>query len=98
MLLVDRDARSAGDYHAPGSLAGMIKQAWCSAWEWMPDVMTRWHIFRSGRRCGWNAMMSTGFQQVLERADYLAKESPKLTAPVSATLAAVVAEPDRRLI
>ncbi len=39
----------------------------------------------------------TGFQQVLERADYLAKELPKLTAPVSATLAAVVAEPDDEL-
>ncbi|EFI2631037.1 inovirus Gp2 family protein, partial [Escherichia coli] len=32
MLLVNRDTWCrAGDYRAPGSLAGMIKQAWCSA-------------------------------------------------------------------
>ncbi|EHS5635811.1 TPA: inovirus-type Gp2 protein, partial [Escherichia coli] len=32
MLLVNRDTWCrAGDYRAPGSLAGMIEQAWCSA-------------------------------------------------------------------
>ncbi|WP_157898036.1 inovirus Gp2 family protein, partial [Escherichia coli] len=32
MLLVNRDTWCrAGDYRDPGSLAGMIKQAWCSA-------------------------------------------------------------------
>ncbi len=34
-----------------------------------------------------------GFQQLLERADYRRRRVPKLTAPVSATLAAVVLSP-----
>ncbi len=56
LLLVNRDTWCrAGDYRDPGSLAGMIEQA--VPWGWMPDAMPRWCIFRSGRRCGWNAMM-----------------------------------------
>ncbi|MDU3884017.1 MAG: inovirus Gp2 family protein [Escherichia coli] len=58
LLLVNRDTWCrAGDYRAPRSLAGMIKQAWCSALGVDND--------------------DTGFQQVLERADYLAKEHTK---------------------
>ncbi|GJH97554.1 hypothetical protein ECZC10_54020 [Escherichia coli] len=58
LLLVNRDTWcGAGDYRDPGSLAGMIKQAWCSALGWMPDAMPHWRIFRPDRWCGWNAMM-----------------------------------------
>ncbi|GHL06551.1 hypothetical protein ECZU22_04500 [Escherichia coli] len=43
---------------------------------WMPDAMPRWCIFR--RPAVWLARNDdTGFQQVLERADYLAKEHTK---------------------
>lgn len=99
LLLVNRDTWCrAGDYRDPGSLAGMIKQAWCSALGWMPDVMPRWCIFRSGRRCGWNAMMKPAFSRCWNVLAIWRRSIPKLAAPVSATLAAVVAEPDRRLI
>lgn len=67
----------AGDYRAPGSLAGMIKQARCSATgvdagcyatlAHFPDTPAVW-LARND---------DTGFQQVLERADYLAKEHTK---------------------
>ncbi len=99
LLLVNRDTWCrAGDYRAPGSLAGMIKQAWCSAREWMPDVMTRWHIFLTSQRCGWNAMMKPAFSRCWNVLAIWRRSIPKLAAPVSATLAAVVAEPDRRVI
>ncbi|EEU9456963.1 inovirus Gp2 family protein [Escherichia coli] len=78
LLLVNRDTWCrAGDYRVPGSLAGMIKQAWCSA---------------LGVDAGYHATLATfpehpalwltrdddaGFQQLLERADYLAKEHTK---------------------
>ncbi len=78
LLLVNRDTRCrAGDYRAPGSLAGMIKQAWCSApgvdagrydtLAHFPDKPAVW-LERDDE---------TGFQQVLERAGYLAKEHTK---------------------
>ncbi|EEC7729466.1 inovirus-type Gp2 protein, partial [Escherichia coli] len=67
----------AGDYRAPGSLAGMIKQAWCSALgvdagrydtlAHFPDKPAVW-LERDDE---------TGFQQVLERSGYLAKEHTK---------------------
>lgn len=99
MLLVNRDTWCrAGDYRAPGSLAGMIEQAWCSAWGWMPDAMPRWCIFRPGRRCGWRVMMTPAFSKCWNVLTIWRRSIPKLTAPVSATLAAVVAEPDRRVI
>ncbi len=99
LLLVNRDTWCrAGDYRAPGSLAGMIKQAWCSALEWMSGAMPRWCIFRPGRRCGWNAMMTLAFSRCWNVLAIWRRSIPKLAAPVSATLAAVVAEPDRRLI
>ena len=93
MLLVNRDTWCrAGDYRAPGSLAGMIKQAW----EWMPDVMTRWHIFRSGRRCGWNAMMTPAFSRCWSVLTIWRRRVPKLTAPVSVILAVAGVEHDWR--
>ncbi|MCD6851080.1 YagK/YfjJ domain-containing protein, partial [Escherichia coli] len=68
------------DYRAPRSLAGMIKQAWCSALgvdagpyatlAHFPDTSAVW-LERDD---------DTGFQQVLERADYLAKEHTKAHA------------------
>lgn len=78
LLLVNRDTWCrAGDYRAPGSLAGMIKQAWCSALgvdagrydtlAHFPDKPAVW-LERDDE---------TGFQQVLERAGYLAKEHTK---------------------
>lgn len=99
MLLVNRDTWCrAGDYRAPGSLAGMIEQAWCSALGGMPDAMPRWCIFRPGRRCGWRVMMTPAFSKCWNVLTIWRRSIPKLTAPVSATLAAVVAEPDRRVI
>ncbi|MDS2077023.1 inovirus Gp2 family protein [Escherichia coli] len=78
LLLVNRDTWCrAGDYRDPGSLAGMIKQAWCSAL----GVDTGDHttlVHFPVRPAVWLARNDdTGFQQVLERADYLAKESTK---------------------
>ncbi|ELI5576369.1 inovirus Gp2 family protein [Escherichia coli] len=81
LLLVNRDTWCrAGDYRDPGSLAGMIKQAWCSALgvdagpyatlAHFPDTPAVW-LERGD---------DTGFQQVLERADYLAKEHTKAHA------------------
>ncbi len=99
MLLVNRDTWCrAGDYRAPESLAGMIKQAWCSALEWMSGAMPRWCISRPGRRCGWRVMMTPAFSRCWTVLTIWRRSIPKLTAPVSATLAAVVAEPDRRVI
>lgn len=78
MLLVNRDTWCrAGDYRAPGSLAGMIKQAWCSALG--VDVGCHATLVHFP---AWPAVWlerddDTGFQQVLERADYLAKEHTK---------------------
>ena len=77
MLLVNRDTRCrAGDYRAPESLAGMIKQAWCSAL----GVDVGCHatlVHFPARPAVWLARNDdTGFQlEVLERADYLAKVS-----------------------
>jgi len=71
MLLVNRDTWCrAGDYRAPGSLAGMIKQAWCSALG--VDVGCHATLVHFP---AWPAVWlerddDTGFQQVLERADY----------------------------
>lgn len=97
MLLVNRDTRCrAGDYRAPGSLAGMIKQAWCSAWEWMSGAMPRWCIFRHGRRCGWNAMMTLAFSRCWNVLTIWRRNIPKLTAPVSAILAVAGVEHDWR--
>ncbi|VCV82123.1 hypothetical protein BANRA_05072 [Escherichia coli] len=66
----------AGDYRDPGSLAGMIKQA-----VQCPGVDTGDHttlVHFPVRPAVWLARNDdTGFQQVLERADYLAKESTK---------------------
>ncbi len=67
----------AGNYRAPGSLAGMIKQAWCSALG--VDVGCHATLVHFP---AWPAVWlerddDTGFQQVLERADYLAKEHTK---------------------
>lgn len=50
MLLVNRDTWCrAGDYRAPGSLAGMIKQAWCSALGVDVGCMTRQYSVRCVR-------------------------------------------------
>ncbi len=105
MLLVNRDTWCrAGDYRAPGSLAGMIEQAWCSALGVDAGChatlvhFPAWCIFRPGRRCGWRVMMTPAFSKCWNVLTIWRRSIPKLTAPVSATLAAVVAEPDRRVI
>ncbi|GHK49107.1 hypothetical protein ECZU08_47030 [Escherichia coli] len=98
MLLVNRDTWCrAGDYRAPGSLAGMIEQAWCSA---RGGCRMPCHAgaFSGGRRCGWRVMMTPAFSKCWNVLTIWRRSIPKLTAPVSATLAAVVAEPDRRVI
>lgn len=99
MLLVNRDTWCrAGDYRAPESLAGMIKQAWCSAL----GVDVGCHatlVHFPVRPAVWlNAMMKPAFSRCWNVLAIWRRSIPKLAAPVSATLAAVVAEPDRRLI
>ena len=78
LLLVNRDTWCrAGDYRAPRSLAGMIKQACCSALGVDAGPSATWAHFPD-TSAGWLARNDdTGFQQVLERADYLAKEHTK---------------------
>ncbi len=88
MLLVNRDTWCrAGDYRAPESLAGMIKQAWCSALgvdvgchatlvhfpAWPAVWLVCWNVLTIWRR-----------------------SIPKLTAPVSAILAVAGVEHDWR--
>ena len=90
MLLVNRDTWCrAGDYRAPESLAGMLKQAWCSA-------LPRWCIFRPGRRCGWRVMMTPAFSKCWNVLTIWRRSIPKLTAPVSAILAVAGVEHDWR--
>ena len=78
VLLLNRDTWCGpGDYKDPDSLAGMIKQAWCSALG--VDVGCHATLVHFP---AWPAVWlerddDTGFQQVLERADYLAKEHTK---------------------
>lgn len=78
VLLLNRDTWcSAGDYQYNGSLAGMIKQAWCSALRvdagqystlvHFPDKPALW-IDRGNE---------AQLQQGLARADYLAKHHTK---------------------
>lgn len=99
MLLVNRDTWCrAGDYRAPGSLTGMIKQAWCSALGVDVGCHATLVHFRPGRRCGWRVMMTPAFSKCWNVLTIWRRSIPKFTAPVSATLAAVVAEPDRRVI
>lgn len=97
MLLVNRDTWCrAGDYRAPESLAGMIKQAWCSALGVMSGAMPRWCIFRPGRRCGWRVMMTPAFSKCWNVLTIWRRSIPKLTAPVSAILAVAGVEHDWR--
>ena len=92
MLLVNRDTWCrAGDYRAPESLAGMIKQAWCSAL----GVDVGCH-FRPGRRCGWRVMMTPAFSKCWNVLTIWRRSIPKLTAPVSAILAVAGVEHDWR--
>src|SRR5699024_1781605 len=67
MLLVNRDTWCrAGDYRAPGSLAGMIEQACAVPWGWMPDGMPRWCLLRPGRGGGWRVSMTAAFRKCWE--------------------------------
>ncbi|HCN0838800.1 TPA: inovirus Gp2 family protein, partial [Escherichia coli] len=78
MLLVNRDTWCrAGDYRAPGSLAGMIEQAWCSALGVDAGCHATLVHFPAWPAVWLARNDDTGFQQVLERADYLAKEHAK---------------------
>jgi hypothetical protein len=78
MLLVNRDTWCrAGDYRAPGSLAGMIEQAWCSALGVDAGCHATLVHFPAWPAVWLARNDDTGFQQVLERADYLAKEHTK---------------------
>ncbi|WP_139496848.1 inovirus Gp2 family protein [Escherichia coli] len=78
MLLVNRDTWCrAGDYRDPGSLAGMIEQAWCSALGVDAGCHATLVHFPAWPAVWLARNDDTGFQQVLERADYLAKEHTK---------------------
>lgn len=97
MLLVNRDTWCrAGDYRAPGSLAGMIKQAWCSALGVDVGCHATLVHFPAWRRCGWNAMMTLAFSRCWNVLTIWRRNIPKLTAPVSAILAVAGVEHDWR--
>ena len=99
MLLVNRDTWCrAGDYRAPGSLAGMIEQAWCSALGVDAGCHATLVHFPAWPAVWLARMMTPAFSKCWNVLTIWRRSIPKLTAPVSATLAAVVAEPDRRVI
>ncbi|EEZ9016576.1 TPA: inovirus Gp2 family protein [Escherichia coli] len=78
LLLVNRDTWcAAGDYRAPGSLAGMIKQAWCSALGVDAGCHATLATFPEHPALWLTRDDDAGFQQLLERADYLAKVHTK---------------------
>lgn len=97
MLLVNRDTWCrAGDYRAPESLVGMIKQAWCSATGVDVGCHATLVHFPACRRCGWRVMMTPAFSKCWNVLTIWRRSIPKLTAPVSAILAVAGVEHDWR--
>ncbi|HFE0980596.1 MULTISPECIES: inovirus Gp2 family protein [Enterobacter cloacae complex] len=80
VLLLNRESWcGAGDYKSPHTLAGMIKQAWCSALQ--VDVLQHDTLanFPENPVLWIDRGNSAQLQQALARADYLAKDHTKVT-------------------
>ena len=79
ILLVNRDTWcGAGDYRDPGSLAGMIKQAWCSALGVDAGCYATLANFPSRPVVWLDRGDDVGLRDALDRAAYLAKEYTKV--------------------
>ncbi|HCX6146119.1 TPA: inovirus Gp2 family protein [Escherichia coli] len=79
ILLVNRDTWCrAGDYREPGSLAGMIKQAWCSALGVDAGCYATLANFPSRPVVWLDRGDDVGLRDALDRAAYLAKEYTKV--------------------
>ena len=97
MLLVNRDTWCrAGDYRAPESLAGMIKQAWCSALGVDVGCHATLVHFPAWPAVWLRVMMTPAFSKCWNVLTIWRKSIPKLTAPVSAILAVAGVEHDWR--
>ncbi|KEJ14690.1 hypothetical protein AB50_2269 [Escherichia coli 6-175-07_S1_C2] len=97
MLLVNRDTWCrAGDYRAPGSLAGMIKQAWCSALGVDVGCHATLVHFPAWPAVWLARMMTPAFSKCWNVLTIWRRNIPKLTAPVSAILAVAGVEHDWR--
>ncbi len=97
MLLVNRDTWCrAGDYRAPGSLAGMIKQAWCSALGVDVGCHATLVHFPAWPAVWLARMMTLAFSRCWNVLTIWRRNIPKLTAPVSAILAVAGVEHDWR--
>ncbi|WAT07370.1 inovirus Gp2 family protein [Rouxiella badensis] len=80
VLLLNRDTWcSPGDYNSPDSLAGMIKQAWCSALQVDTQQFLTLAHFPVSPSSWLESGNETQLQQALERASYLAKDHTKVT-------------------
>ncbi|HAV9235686.1 TPA: inovirus Gp2 family protein [Escherichia coli] len=79
ILLVNRDTWcGAGDYRDPGSLAGMIKQAWCSALQVDTERYATLANFPIRPVVWLERGDDASLQDALDRAAYLAKEYTKV--------------------
>lgn len=80
ILLLNRDTWCGpGDYNNPASLAGMIKQAWCSALKVDAQAHAVLARFPDNPVCWLTRGDEGALQQALKRAFYLAKEYTKMT-------------------
>ncbi|MHC2118642.1 inovirus Gp2 family protein [Salmonella enterica subsp. enterica serovar Typhimurium] len=80
VLLLNRDTWcGAGDYRAPDSLAGLIKQAWCSALRVDAQPYASLANFPQNPATWLDRGNAAQLQQGLERADYLAKYHTKVS-------------------
>ena len=79
VLLLNRDTWcNAGDYRAPGSLAGLIQQAWCSALRVDTNLYATLVNFPDNPALWIDRGNNEQLQEGLKRAAYLAKNHTKL--------------------
>lgn len=80
VLLLNRDTWcGAGDYRDPDSLAGMIKQAWCSALRVDAQQYSTLANFPQNPALWLDQGNASQLQQALARAAYLAKHHTKVS-------------------
>lgn len=80
VLLLNRDTWCGpGDYKNPESLAGMIKQAWCSALQVDAQAHSVLARFPASPSCWLTRGEDAQLQQALSQAVYLAKLETKIT-------------------
>ena len=80
VLLLNRDTWCGpGDYKDPDSLAGMIKQAWCSALQVDAQQYATLAHFPESPSSWLERGNATQLQHALDRASYLAKHHTKMT-------------------